>query len=128
MRVKSHQQADVTIVNVRSRLTGANVPSGITGKIIAVGAQPVKLLLNLEKVRGINSAGFGVIREVAYTVEQNGGRIAVMGVQRLGNLMATLKMRLRFACYEREEEAIASFHESGRPTSIASTVKTVMHD
>lgn len=109
MRVQSCQKEDVTIVTIHGRLTSATALSTLAGKVAAVGAQPVKLLLNLKPVRGIDSAGFGVIREAARAVERTGGRMALLGARRIGNLMATIKLMLILACYEREDEAIASF-------------------
>jgi anti-sigma B factor antagonist len=74
-----------------------------------------KLLLNLEGVPYIDSAGLGEIVRTYTTVSRQGGKLKLLNLtKRIQDLLAITKLLTVFETYESEPDAIKSFGWSGR--------------
>ena len=69
-----------------------------------------KLLLNLEGVPYIDSAGLGEIVRTYTTVSRQGGKLKLLNLtKRIQDLLAITKLLTVFETYESEPDAIKSF-------------------
>lgn len=113
MNVNIRKREDVAIVDVEGRIIGADslaLKHIIDEQISAAEAGQVKLLLNLEKVRMVDSSGLGVIVAAYTSVQRKGGRIALLHVSgNIRSLIVMAKLVTIFDRYDNEDEAIASF-------------------
>ena len=73
-----------------------------------------KLLLNLEGVPYIDSAGLGEIVRTYTTVSRQGGKLKLLNLtKRIQDLLAITKLLTVFETYETEQDAIGSFKGAG---------------
>ena len=69
-----------------------------------------KLLLNLEGVPYVDSAGLGEIVRTYTTVSRQGGNLKLLNLaKRIEDLLAITKLLTVFDTYESEQEALDSF-------------------
>ena len=69
-----------------------------------------KLVLNLEAVPYIDSAGLGEIVRTYTTVSRQGGKLKLLNLtKRIQDLLAITKLLTVFETYESEQDAISSF-------------------
>ena len=118
MNVNIRKQEGVTILDVEGRVVGSDslaLKHIIDEEISMAEEKQVKILLNLEKVRMVDSSGLGVIVAVYTSVQRKGGRIALLHVggnvksfivmANLGNIFDRIVPQ-----YDKLSEAVASFH------------------
>ena len=71
------------------------------------------ILLNLEDVPYVDSAGLGGIVHVYSTVKRKGGTLKLVNLtKRITDLLAITKLLTVFETYESEADAVSSFTES----------------
>ena len=113
MNVNIRKTEGVTILDIDGRIIGSDslaLKHIIDEQINAAEESNVKLLLNLEKVRMVDSSGLGVIVAAYTSVQRKGGRIALLKLSgNIKSLIVMAKLVTIFDRYENEEEAIASF-------------------
>ena len=69
-----------------------------------------KLILNLEGVPYVDSAGLGEIVRTYTTVSRQGGNLKLLNLRkRIEDLLSTTKLLTVFDTYESEQEALNSF-------------------
>ena len=114
MNVNIRKQEGVTILDVKGRVIGSDslaLKHIIDEQIRAAEEKQVKILLNLEKVRMLDSSGLGVIVAVYTSVQRKGGRIALLHVGgNIKSLIVMAKLVTIFDRYDDEDEAVASFN------------------
>ena len=95
---------------------GYRAAGGIAGPLLMLmGLQRVSavagsLLLNLEGVPYIDSAGLGEIVRTYTTVSRQGGKLKLLNLtKRIQDLLAITKLLTVFETYEDESEAVKSF-------------------
>ncbi|MCZ6678758.1 MAG: STAS domain-containing protein [Candidatus Poribacteria bacterium] len=111
MRVNLRKRGDVTILEIKGRIAGADslaLQGTLAGRIAATLGQAVKLLVKLEKIRMMDSTALSVLVAASRAIQQNGGQMALLNVGGIRNFIAQAKLMLVCALYESEDEAIAS--------------------
>ena len=113
MDISVRKRDDVTILDIGGRITGydsLDLKHAIDEQIeIAVG-NAAKIVLNLERVRIVDSFGLGVIVAAYTSIQRNGGRIVLLKVGgNIKNLIVMAKLVTIFDRYDNEDEAVASF-------------------
>lgn len=70
----------------------------------------VDILLNMSKVKWINSTGLGLMVSAYTSLVKNGGRMKIAEVSdRIDNILHVTQLELIFETFEKEEDALASF-------------------
>jgi len=102
---------DVAIVDLSGKITlgdGSGLVRGTIKDLIAAGSR--KILVNLQDVSYIDSAGLGELVGAYATVTSQGGAIKLLNVQgKVKDLLQMTKLYTVFATFSDEAAALASF-------------------
>lgn len=111
MKIKHRSEGDVTVLELSGKIMGGDdfdlFKNTIDG-LVEKGNTDV--LLNMSKVKWINSTGLGLIVSAYSSLVKNGGRMKACEVSdRIDNIFHVTQLELLFETFEDEKEAIASF-------------------
>jgi anti-sigma B factor antagonist len=111
MQIDERQVGEVMILDLKGKMTLGEGDELLKDKINSVVSQGrKKLLLNLEGVPYIDSAGLGEIVRTYTTVSKQGGKLKLLNLtKRIQDLLAITKLVTVFEIYESEDEAVKSF-------------------
>ena len=111
MQIDERQAGDVTILDVKGKLTLGDGDEILKDKINSLVMQGrKKLVLNLADVPYIDSAGLGEIVRTYTTVSRQGGKLKLLNLtKRIQDLLAITKLLTVFDTYDSEAEAIKSY-------------------
>ena len=118
MQIDERVVDGVTILDLKGKMTLGEGDELLKDKINSLIQQDQKkLLLNLEGVPYIDSAGLGEIVRTYTTVSRQGGKLKLLNLtKRIQDLLAITKLLTVFETYESEPDAIKSFAASQRGT------------
>ena len=112
MEIAERTVNEVTILDLKGKMTlgeGDELLKDKINSLLAGGRR--KLLLNLEGVPYIDSAGLGEIVRTYTTVSRQGGKLKLLNLtKRIQDLLAITKLLTVFETYESEPEAVKSFN------------------
>jgi anti-sigma B factor antagonist len=111
MQIEERVVDGVTILDLKGKMTLGEGDELLKDKINSLIQQDrKKLLLNLEGVPYIDSAGLGEIVRTYTTVSRQGGKLKLLNLtKRIQDLLAITKLLTVFETYESEPEAVKSF-------------------
>jgi anti-sigma B factor antagonist len=111
MQIEERIVGDVTILDLKGKMTLGEGDELLKDKINSLIQQDrKKLLLNLEGVPYIDSAGLGEIVRTYTTVSRQGGKLKLLNLtKRIQDLLAITKLLTVFETYDTEQDAIGSF-------------------
>ncbi len=111
MQIEERVVGGVTILDLSGKMTLGEGDELLREKIASlVNAGQKQLLLNLEGVPYIDSAGLGEVVRTYTTVSRQGGKLKLLNLtKRIEDLLAITKLLTVFEVYENEAEAIQSF-------------------
>ena len=123
MQIEERVVDGVTILDLKGKMTLGEGDELLKDKINSLIQQDKKqLLLNLENVPYIDSAGLGEIVRTYTTVSRQGGKLKLLNLtKRIQDLLAITKLLTVFETYDSEEEAISSLQVSRRTARHAAT-------
>ena len=102
---------DVTILDLKGKMTlgeGDELLKDKINSLLAAGRK--KLLLNLEGVPYIDSAGLGEVVRTYTTVSRQGGSLKLLNLtKRITDLLSITKLLTVFETFDAEGEAVRSF-------------------
>ena len=102
---------DVTILDLKGKMTlgeGDELLKDKINSLLAAGRK--KLLLNLEGVPYIDSAGLGEVVRTYTTVSRQGGSLKLLNLtKRIEDLLAITKLLTVFETFDSEAEAVQSY-------------------
>ncbi len=111
MEIEERSNGGVMILDLKGKLTigeGDELLKDKVNSLIQQGYQ--KLLLNLEGVPYVDSAGLGEIVRTYTTVSRQGGKLKLLNLtKRIEDLLAITKLLTVFETFESEQEAVKSF-------------------
>jgi anti-sigma B factor antagonist len=114
MQIDERVVGDVTILDLKGKMTlgeGDELLKDKINSLVQQGHQ--KLVLNLEGVPYIDSAGLGEIVRTYTTVSRQGGKLKLLNLtKRIQDLLAITKLLTVFETYEDEQDAVRSFSAS----------------
>ena len=112
MQIEERVVGGVTILDLSGKMTLGEGDELLREKIASlVNAGQKSLLLNLEGVPYIDSAGLGEIVRTYTTVSRQGGKLKLLNLtKRIQDLLAITKLLTVFETYESEPDAIKSFN------------------
>jgi anti-sigma B factor antagonist len=111
MQIEERIVDDVTILDLKGKMTlgeGDELLKDKIGSLVSQGRK--KILLNLEAVPYIDSAGLGEIVRTYTSISRQGGRLKLLNVsKRIQDLLVITKLITIFDSYDGEAEAVKSF-------------------
>jgi anti-sigma B factor antagonist len=111
MQIEERIVDDVTILDLKGKMTLGEGDELLKDKINSLVSQGhKKIVLNLEAVPYIDSAGLGEIVRTYTSISRQGGKLKLLNVsKRIQDLLVITKLITIFDSYENENEAVASF-------------------
>ena len=111
MQIEERPSGDVMILDVKGKLTIGDGDELLKDKINSLIQQGhKKLILNLEGIPYVDSAGLGEIVRTYTTVSRQGGNMKLLNLtKRIEDLLSITKLLTVFDTYENEDEALKSF-------------------
>lgn len=112
MQIEERIVNDVTILDLKGKITLGEGDEALKDKINSLVHQNrKKILLNLEDVPYIDSAGLGEIVRTYTTVSRQGGQLKLVNLtKRITDLLSITKLLTVFETFESEPEALKSYH------------------
>ena len=111
MEIVERTVSDVTVLDLKGKMTlgeGDELLKDKINSLLAAGKK--KLLLNLEGVPYIDSAGLGEVVRTYTTVSRQGGSLKLLNLtKRIEDLLSITKLLTVFETFDTEAEAINSF-------------------
>ena len=111
MDIAERTVSDVTVLDLKGKMTlgeGDELLKDKINSLLASGKK--KLVLNLEGVPYIDSAGLGEIVRTYTTVSRQGGSLKLLNLtKRIEDLLAITKLLTVFQTYDTEQDAVKSF-------------------
>ena len=111
MEIAERTVNEVTILDLKGKMTlgeGDELLKDKINSLLASGKK--KLVLNLEGVPYIDSAGLGEIVRTYTTVSRQGGSLKLLNLtKRIEDLLSITKLLTVFETFDTEAEAISSF-------------------
>ena len=116
MQIEERIVGDVTILDLKGKMTLGEGDELLKDKINSLIHQGQKnLLLNLEGVPYIDSAGLGEIVRTYTTVSRQGGALKLVNLtKRITDLLSITKLLTVFETFEAEKDAVASFQSPAK--------------
>ena len=111
MQIEERPSGDVMILDLTGKLTIGVGSELLRDKINSLLQQNQRqLLLNLEGVPYIDSAGLGEIVRTYTTVKNTGGNLKLLNLtKRIEDLLAITKLATVFESFDSEQDAVNSF-------------------
>ncbi len=111
MEIQERTLQDVVVLDLTGKLTIGEGDELLNERIRNLLQQGHRnLLLNLEGVPHVDSAGLGEIVRTYTTVSRQGGKLKLVNLtKRITDLLAITKLLTVFETYESEDEAVKSF-------------------
>ena len=111
MEIAERTLNDVTILDLKGKMTlgeGDELLKDKINSLLSAGRR--KLLLNLEGVPYIDSAGLGEVVRTYTTVSRQGGSLKLLNLtKRIEDLLAITKLLTVFETFDSEAEAVQSY-------------------
>ena len=111
MEIAERTVSDITVLDLKGKMTlgeGDELLKDKINSLLASGKK--KLLLNLESVPYIDSAGLGEVVRTYTTVSRQGGSLKLLNLtKRIEDLLSITKLLTVFDTYDNEAEAIKSY-------------------
>ncbi len=114
MQIEERTAGDVTILDLQGKLTLGDGDELLRDKINSLVHQDrKKIILNLENVPYIDSAGLGEVVRTYTTVSRQSGSLKLLNLtKRIQDLLSITKLLTVFEVFDSESEAIKSFSKS----------------
>ena len=112
MQIEERVVGDVTILDLKGKITLGEGDEALKDKINSLVHQNKKhILLNLEGVPYIDSAGLGEVVRTYTTVSRQGGQLKLVNLtKRITDLLSITKLLTVFETFDSEQEALKSFN------------------
>ena len=111
MKIKERKRDGVAILEMSGRLMGgpdADAFDEVLKTLVHEGCRNV--IVNMEKVRWVNSTGLGILISGYTTLKKSGGELKLLKVSdRIENIFIVSKLFTVFESYHEEDEAVRSF-------------------
>jgi anti-sigma B factor antagonist len=111
MQIEERIVGDVTILDLKGKITLGDGDEILKDKINSLTLQNRrKILLNLEGVPYIDSAGLGEVVRTYTTVSRQGGQLKLVNLtKRIADLLSITKLLTVFETFDSEADALNSF-------------------
>ncbi len=112
MQIEERTVDGVTVLDLKGKMTLGEGDELLKDKVNSLMNQGrTKILLNLEEVPYIDSAGLGEIVRTYTTVSRQGGTMKLVNLtKRITDLLAITKLLTVFETYDAEADALKSYN------------------
>jgi anti-sigma B factor antagonist len=116
MQIEERSAGDVIVLDLKGKMTLGEGDELLKDKINSLVQQGHrKIVLNLEGVPYIDSAGLGEIVRTYTTIGRQGGSLKLLNLtKRITDLLSITKLLTVFETYDSEADAVRSFSTSAR--------------
>ena len=116
MHIEERSVGDVIVLDLKGKMTLGEGDELLKDKINSLVQQGRrKVVLNLEGVPYIDSAGLGEIVRTYTTISRQGGSLELLNLtKRITDLLSITKLLTVFETYDNEADAVRSFSTSAR--------------
>jgi anti-sigma B factor antagonist len=116
MQIDQRAVGDVTVLDIKGKITLGEGDEQLKDKVNSLMNQGhKKILLNLEGVPYIDSAGLGEIVRTYTTVSRQGGSLKLLNLtKRITDLLSITKLLTVFETFDSESDAVRSFSASAK--------------
>ena len=111
MQIEERSAGDVVVLDLKGKMTLGEGDELLKDKINSLVHQGRrKMVLNLEHVPYIDSAGLGEIVRTYTTISRQGGSMKLLNLtKRITDLLSITKLLTVFETYDNEADAVRSF-------------------
>ena len=111
MNIEERAVGDVMVLDLKGKITLGEGDEALKAKINALTTENRKrILLNLEGVPYIDSAGLGEVVRTYTTVSRQGGQLKLVNLtKRITDLLMITKLLTVFETFDNEQEALKSY-------------------
>ena len=111
MAVKEKIQGDVAILHVSGKLMGGNETKEVHEKVKSLLAAGLKkIVIDLSKVKWLNSSGLGMLISCLTSVANAEGQLKIAGAtEKINSLFMITKLITVFDSYETVDRAVVTF-------------------
>ena len=111
MQIEERSAGDVMVLDLKGKMTLGEGDELLKDKINSLVHQGhSKIVLNLEHVPYIDSAGLGEVVRTYTTVSRQGGSLKLLNLtKRITDLLSITKLLTVFETYDNEADAVRSF-------------------
>lgn len=111
MTIKEKMYGDVAVLSLKGNLMGDPDTTDVRDKIYSLLQDDVKkIILDMSKVKWINSSGLGTLIAAMTSVKNKGGDMKLAGVtEKVESLFMITQLIKVFKTYENVDRALASF-------------------
>ncbi len=111
MQMKEEKIGDVVVISLKGNLMGDPETSELREKIYScIGRDDVKIVLDLSKIKWMNSSGLGALISSLTSVKNKGGEIRLANItEKVQSLFMITQLVRVFKSYDSVEEAVNSF-------------------
>ena len=111
VRIKERKRDGIAIIELSGKLMGGPDAESFDEILKTLIHEGIKnFVVNLEKVRWVNSTGLGILISGYTTVKKSGGELKLLKVSdRIENIFIVSKLYTVFDSYDDENEAVQSF-------------------
>jgi anti-sigma B factor antagonist len=116
MQIDERTVGDVVVLDLKGKVTLGEGDELLKDKVNSLVNQgKKKIVLNLEAVPYVDSAGLGEIVRTYTTVSRQGGSLKLLGLtKRITDLLSITKLLTVFETFESENDAVRSFSASAK--------------
>src|ERR1700755_138593 len=116
MQIEERSAGDVTVLDLKGKMTLGEGDELLKDKINSLVMQGRrKVILNLEEVPYLDSAGLGEIVRTYTTISRQGGSLKLLNLtKRITDLLSITKLLTVFETYDNEADVVRSFSSSAR--------------
>lgn len=111
MKIKEKFEEDVAVLQISGKLMGGPETQELHDHIKGLVADNIKkVIIDLSKVKWMNSSGLGVLMASYTTLKNKGGELKLANVtEKVNNLLMITQLMTIFKTFETTERAVASF-------------------
>jgi anti-sigma B factor antagonist len=113
MNIEQKRIGDVVVLTVNGDITMGNNATHVADAVRReLDLERTRLLLDLGRVRYVDSTGLGVLVEGFSAAKNRGGALKLLHVtSRINTLLVITRLLTVFECFDEEAEAVASFQQ-----------------
>ena len=111
MKIKERRRDGIAILDMSGKLMGGPDAEAFNEVLRTIMHEGVNnFIVNMEKVKWVNSTGLGILISGYTTVKRAGGELKLLKVTaRIENIFIVSKLSTVFHSFEDEDEALRSF-------------------
>ncbi len=111
MKIKEKIEGDVAILTVSGNMMGGPETTSLHEKVKSLMSDGIKkMVIDLSKVKWMNSSGLGVLMSCWGSLRKDGGNLKLANVsEKIDSLLMITQLVQFFETYETVDRALASF-------------------